>query len=173
MANISINRVTNANIYMDGFSYLGRAENVDLPEVVYKFTEHKALGMVGTSEFFAGIEKMEGSIKWNSFYQEVMMKVGNPTKTVQLQARSSLETYNSQGRVLELPVVTFLTVAFKTLPAGKYKQHDNVELDSKFTAYYVKQVVGGINVVEIDVLANIAKVNGVDILANYRANIGG
>jgi len=129
--------------------------------------------MVGTSEFFAGIEKMEGSIKWNSFYQEVMMKVGNPTKTVQLQARSSLETYNSQGRVLELPVVTFLTVAFKTLPAGKYKQHDNVELDSKFTAYYVKQVVGGINVVEIDVLANIAKVNGVDILANYRANIGG
>jgi P2 family phage contractile tail tube protein len=69
--------------------------------------------------------------------------------------------------------VTFLTVAFKTLPAGKYKQHDNVELDSKFTAYYVKQVVGGINVVEIDVLANIAKVNGVDILANYRANIGG
>lgn len=173
MANISINRVTNANIYMDGISFLGRAESIDLPEVNYKFTEHKALGMVGTSEFFAGIEKLEGSIKWNSFYQEVMMKVGNPVRTVQLQARSSLETYNSMGRILELPVVTYLTVAFKTLPAGKFKQHDNVELDSKFTAYYVKQTVGGIEVVELDVLANIARVNGQDILAVYRANIGG
>ena len=173
MSNISINRVTNANIYMDGTSFLGRAESIDLPEVNFKFTEHKALGMVGTSEFFAGIDKIEGSIKWNSFYIEVMRKIANPVKTIQLQARSSLETYNSQGRVQEVPVVTFLTVAFKTIPSGKYKQHDNVELDSKFAAYYVKQTVGGVDVAEIDVLANIAKINGVDILATYRANIGG
>lgn len=173
MANISINRVTNANIYMDGVSFLGRAESIDLPETLYKFTEHKALGMVGTSEFFAGIDKFEGTIKWNSFYPEVMMKVGNPVKTIQLQCRSSLETYNSMGRIAEVPVVTFLTVAFKTLPAGKFKQHDNVELDSKFTAYYLKQTLAGVEVVEIDVLANIARINGVDILAQYRANIGG
>lgn len=36
--------------------------------------EHKALGMVGKIELPAGFDKLEGEIKWNSFYHEVMRK---------------------------------------------------------------------------------------------------
>ena len=56
---------------------------------------------------------------------------------------------------------------------GNFKQHDNVELTSMLTVTYVKQVINGEDVIEIDVLANIFKVNGVDVLAQYRNNIGG
>ncbi len=45
MAKIDINRVCNANVYLDGTSFLGRAESVDLPNIKHKFAEHKALGM--------------------------------------------------------------------------------------------------------------------------------
>ena len=63
MSKIKINRLTNANIYMDGNNLLGRAEEIQLPQIKHKMAEHKALGMVGSAEFFAGIDKLECKIK--------------------------------------------------------------------------------------------------------------
>ena len=56
MSKIEINKLTNANIYLDGVNLLGRAEEVQLPQIKHKMAEHKALGMVGSAEFFAGID---------------------------------------------------------------------------------------------------------------------
>jgi P2 family phage contractile tail tube protein len=48
-----------------------------------------------------------------------------------------------------------------------------VELETEFTAYYMKLTVDGQDVAEIDVPGNIYKAGGVDLLAQYTANIGG
>lgn len=169
---IKINRLTNANVYIDGKSFLGKAEEVSLPTIKHKMSEHKALGMVGMMEFFAGIEKMEAKIKWNSFYPDALKKMADPTTSMQLQVRASLEGYSAQGRVEQLPVVCFLTVTAKDFPMGNYKQHDNVEAETNLNVTYCRLEINRESIVEIDVLANIYKVNGVDILAQYRANIG-
>jgi uncharacterized protein len=145
---IEINRITNANIYVNGNSLLGRAEEIKLPDISAIMQEHKALGMVGKI-------------------------VANPFKAVQLQCRSSIETYGAQGRIQEVSLVTFLTVMFKRNPLGTYKQHDNAEFGSSFSATYIKQVVDGEEVLELDYLANIFRVGGEDMLADYRSNIGG
>lgn len=173
MAGIQLNTLTNANLYIDGNSLLGQAEEFKLPTVKFKQTEHKAVGMVGTIKLPSGIDALEGEVKWNSFYAGVWGKLLNPYAPVQLQARGNLETYNSQGRVLQVPYVVFLTASFVEVPLGDFKQNDKAEFSSKYGATYVKQQVGGINVLEIDVMANIYMVNGVDQLALYRANIGG
>jgi P2 family phage contractile tail tube protein len=47
-----------------------------------------------------------------------------------------------------------------------------VELETDFAVYYCKLEIDGEAIVEIDVLANIYKVAGVDKLAKYRANLG-
>lgn len=172
MSQISINRLTNANIYINGASYLGKAEEVNLPAIVYKMVEHKALGMVGTAEFFAGIEKMESKIKWNSFYQDAMKNAANPFQNVRMQVRSSLETYSSDGKIAEVPVVCYMTCAYKGFPMGNFKQHDNVELESNLSVYYCKLEIDGNPVIEFDSLANIFKVDGTDVMAQYRANLG-
>lgn len=173
MSNIAVNRLTNANIYLDGRSLLGRAEEVNLPDIKHKLSEHKALGMVGSVELWSGIEKMEASIKWNSIYSDVLKKAANPFNSVNLQVRASVEVYNSQGRVAQQPAVTYISGQFKNAPMGNFKQHDNVELTSMLSVTYCKQTINGEDVLEIDVLANIYKVNGVDVLAQYRNNIGG
>lgn len=173
MSKIQVNRVTNANIYIDGNSLLGRAEEVKLPDINAMMSEHKALGMVGKIELPSGFDKLEGEIKWNSVYAEVARVTANPFRAVQLQCRSSIEVYGSGGRVSELPLVTHLTVMFKKNPAGTFKQHDNVEMPATFTATYLKQIVNGEEVLELDYMANIFKVAGEDLLATYRANIGG
>lgn len=169
---IQINRVTNANIYVDGKSLLGRAEEISLPDVKSTQSEHKAIGMVGKMEFFSGLDKLEAKIKWNSFYSEVLKKAANPFQAVQLQARASLEVYTSAGRTEEVPVVIHMTGTFKNLPLGNFKQHDNVELETTLGITYYKLEINGEEISEVDVMANIFKAGGVDLMANYRANIG-
>jgi hypothetical protein len=66
-----------------------------------------------------------------------------------------------------------MTVQNKNFPGFSFKQHDNVEAESSLGVTYYKLVINGKIVVEIDVLANIYKVNGEDMLTNYRSNIGG
>lgn len=170
---IQINRITGANIYINGASLLGRAEEVKLPDVSAIVQEHKALGMVGKIELPSGFDKLEGEIKWNSFYPEVAPTLANPWGAVQLQCRSSVETYGAQGRTQQRALVTFLTVMFKKNPLGTFKQHDNAEFASAFTATYIKQVMDGQELLELDYLANIFRVGGVDMLEAYRAHIGG
>lgn len=170
---IQVNRLTNANIYIDGSSFLGKAEEINLPMIKHIMTEHKAVGMVGKFELFAGVDKMEAKIKWNSFYVEAMKKMADPTTTLQLQVRSSLEVYTAQGRTEQQPVVVYMSAQPKDFPLGNFKQHDNVELESNLNVIYCKLEINGVNVMEIDVLANIYKVNSVDIMAKYRDNIGG
>lgn len=169
---IQVNRLTNANVYLNGVNMLGRAEEVTLPAIQHKMAEHKALGMVGVAEFFTGIDKMEATFKWNSFYPDVMKATANPTKSVKLQVRSSLEVYTAEGRTEQQPVVCFLTGQFKSVPMGNFKQHDNVELSSTVSIYSIRLEINGEEIVEVDVLANIFKVEGVDILATYRQNLG-
>lgn len=170
---IEINRITNANIYLNGNSLLGRAEEIKLPDISAIMAEHKALGMIGKIELPSGFDKLEGEIKWNSLYQEVARTVGNPFKAVQLQCRSSVESYAAQGRIREVALVTYLTVMFKKNPLGTFKQHDNAEFGSSFSATYIKQVIDGEEVLELDYMANIFRIGGEDMLADYRANIGG
>ena len=173
MAKIQVNRIVNANIYMDGTNLLGRAEEVKLPDIQAIMNEHKALGMVGKIELPSGFDKLEGEVKWNSLYEEAAKAMANPFKAVQLQCRSSIETYGAQGRIQEVSLVTFLTVMFKKNPLGTFKQHDNAEFGSSFAATYIKQVIDGDEVLELDYMANIFRVGGEDMLADYRSNIGG
>lgn len=169
---IQVNRLTNANIYVNGESKLGKAEEVSLPMIKHMLAEHKALGMVGKVEFFSGIDKMEAKIKWNSFYADILSVIGDPTKPMNIQVRSSLETYTSSGRTAQQPVVCYMTCSAKDFPLGNFKQHDNVEAETNLTVTYCKLEINSVLIMEIDVLANIYKVGETDVLAQYRANLG-
>ena len=173
MAGIAVNTLHNANLYLDGASLLGKADEFKLPTVKFKLVDHKAVGMVGTIKLPSGIEALEGEVKWNSFYADVWAKVLNPFAPVQLQARGNLETHTTNGRIAQVPYVVFLTALFYEVPMGDFKQNDKAEFQSKYHANYIKQRVNNQDILEVDAMANIYKVNGVDQLDLYRPNIGG
>ncbi len=173
MSKISVNKLYNANVYVNGNSFLGRAEEVTLPKVQAKMVEHKALGMVGVLETPAGIEKMEAKIKWSSLYPEVLGAMANPYRTIQIQVRASLENYDSSGKNSEVPVVAYMTAQFKNFPGIGFKHQDNAELETDMAVSYYKLSVDGDDYIEVDVFANIWKVKGEDILEEYKSNIGG
>ncbi len=172
MAKIKINKLTNANVYMNGINLLGRAEEVQLPQIKHKMAEHKALGMIGTAEFFAGIDKLECKIKWNALYPEVLQTAANPFLSTMIQVRASLETYNGMGRISEVPATAFLIGTFKEFPLGNIKPQENAEYETTMAVTYAKLIVDGLEIFEIDVLENIYKVNVVDMLATFKKNTG-
>jgi uncharacterized protein len=170
---ISVNRITNANIYMDGIGLLGRAEEIQVAQPHHRMADHKALGMAGTAEFWAGVEKLEAKIKWASLYPEVLVAAGSPFVSHSFQVRGSLDQYTSQGRSAQLPVVYLMTGVFKDAGAFTFKQHENVNTTSTITAYHTELYIAGNQIHLYDVLANIYVVNGVDQLAQFRTNLGG
>lgn len=169
---IKINRLTNANIYINGNSQLGKAEEISLPDIKHMMSEHKAIGMVGKMEFWSGIDKMEGKIKWNSFYADALKKMADPTTALQMQVRGNLESYTSAGRTAQVAAVAFITAIPKNFPMGNFKQHDNVELETTLNITYCRLEIDKVVIMEIDIMSNVYKVDGVDILAQYRANVG-
>lgn len=173
MAQIEVKRITNANVYVDGNSLLGKVDECKLPEVKVTMTEHKALGMQGKLEFPSGIDKLEATFKWNSLYSDILLKVANPYKAVAVQLRGSLETYSNDGRIAQVPVVAYLTGVFNKFPLGGFKQHDNVEAETTMSVTYCKLEIDGKVIIEFDALANIYKAGDVDLLETYKQNIGG
>jgi P2 family phage contractile tail tube protein len=163
--------VTNANIYVDGTSLLGRAEEVELVWPKARMVDHKGLGMVGTAEFPAGIDKLEAKVKWSSIYSEVlpMMSI---FQSHQFQVRASIEQYTSQGRIAELPFVGLMTAQFKDGGPLSFKHQEQVDFPTTLVVYHCEYYISGIQYLLYDVLANLYVVNGVDQLAQFRLNIG-
>lgn len=173
MAESTFNNITNGRVYLNNTDLLGRVEEIKLPELKFLMRDWKGLGMFGKLKLPSGVDVLEGDAKWASFYPETFAKCMNPFVGNQWQVRSNVEIYDSQGLSREVPLVTFMTVRFESVGLGTFKPNDPVEYPSKFQCTYVKQVFDGKDVLEVDVLGNVFKINGDDMLANFRRNTGG
>lgn len=170
---MQIRKVYNANVYIDGTTdLLGRASEVDLPDIAAKTEDHNGLGMIGTISLPTGLDVLECKIKWNGWYDEHLTIGANPFATHRIQVRASVETYDESGRVLEEGLVVTMAVRWKKAPLGALKQMESPELEDDLSVQYIKVVQAGRELLEIDTFNNIWKVNGTDVLATYRKNLG-
>jgi len=165
------NKVTNANVYLEGRSLLGRCKSVDLPKVVTKTTEFEGLGLYGSPEFPSGLDKMEATFEWTSFDETIWRRITNPFQAFDLQVRANVENWDSRGRASELPLVCLLKGNFKSVDS-KIEHHEKGTWTSQMTVLYYKIMFNGSDICEVDVLANMYLVDGVDLLSQYRSNLG-
>lgn len=169
---VEVRKLTNANVYFDGQSYLGKVMEVNLPEVAFKQVEHSALGMHGSLDIPTGMDKMELTMNWSTVDPVAFKKISNAYTAWSFQVRSSLERFESTGRTAQDSYVAYFRGMPTNIPNQAFKQHNNVEAESKFSISYYKLEINGAKIYEIDVLNNIYIVDGVDLLATYRANLG-
>ncbi len=168
-----INRITNGNVYINGENFLGRCEEATLPDVKQKETEHKGLGMVGTIMLPSGLEAMTAKLKMASFYPDVVIQAGNPNIGAVVQVRANLETWESEVLLLQQALVALLVGRFTNFPFGTIKSKDNAEYELNMTVTRAVLTLDGVPLYEVDIMNNIWIVNGIDLLAAYRLNIGG
>ena len=167
-----INAIYNANVYIDGNNLLGKAAEFKLPEIEIGQDEYKALGMVGTIKLPNGVEALEGEITWNSLYPEVAAKANHPFKAAQLMVRSNLQTFDARGLAKEVAVVTTVTATFSKNGLGSVKPKEKSEQASTYQATEIRQMVDGRETLYYNAYKNIYRVDGADVLAQMRKNIG-
>lgn len=169
---VFINQVDNANVYLNGQSFLGKAKSVKLPEFEVEMVEHKNLGLVGTIKLPAGVNALEGEIVWDGFYPEVAVIANNPFKSAQLMVRADVKVFNAAGIAAEVPLVMLLNCSFSKSPMGDYKPKEATEYTNSYQAHSIKQTLDGKEVLFFDAFSNQWRVGGQDVLADYSRNIG-
>jgi len=169
---IGVAKIRDANVYVGANSTHGYASEITLPDVSATKTDYKALGMVGTLELFSGFDKMEATIKWNAPSIEILTQCSNPKKSIDLMVRTSREVYENGIIAREEPLIYYLKGTSKNFNGGSFKAKDDTETETKFSISYFKMTQNGIEIFELDVNNNIFKIAGVDLLANYRSNLG-
>jgi len=168
----TFNRLTTAVLYIDGKNTYGKVEEVNNPDVKSKMIDHKTLGMNGTLELPSGMDKMEASFKTNGPFPEVQAMSADPWTPHTLMFRGNLENFTGQARTSQVPYVCIWKGTFKGASLGDAKQHENMGMNYTFNVSYVKLEVDGVARIEIDIINNIHKVNGVDMLGLAKSNLG-
>lgn len=172
MNGVTINQVDNANVYINGNTFLGKAKSIKLPELEVETIEHKGLGLVGTLNLPTGVNALEGEIIWDGFYPEVAKLANHPFKTHQIMVRANVRTFNAEGLAEEQSLVMILNAVFSKIPLGEYKPKEGAEYSMTYKASSIKQMLGGKVLLDYDAFTNKWLVDGQDILLRYRRNVG-
>jgi hypothetical protein len=88
---MNIAKVYDANVYVNNASKHGLASEITAPTITALMTDYKAMGMIGSAEFFNGFDKLETTIKWTYPDNEAQKAFGNFLKPVDLMIRTSGE----------------------------------------------------------------------------------
>lgn len=169
---MNIAKVYDANVYVNDASKHGQASEITPPTITALMTDYKSMGMVGSIELFNGFDKLETTIKWTYPDNEAQKACANFLKPVDLMIRSSKAQYDNGGITNEVPIVMYVRGYSKAHPAGSFKAKEDTELENTFAVQYYKLEIDGEEIVEIDVMNNIYKVGGEDLMAERRQNLG-
>lgn len=172
MASIVVNKIIEANAYIDGNTHAGKIAEVKFPTLEFDAQELDALGMAMTVSLPGKLKEMDGEVTWNSVYPEAEARVLNPFNGIPLQLRSNVRRYGSNGLIEEVPMVSFLNIMTYSNDLGELNMKDAQKRPVKYKVLSLRQVVAGRETLHVDPWSNTYRVNGVDIFAKMKENIG-
>lgn len=173
MPGANVNKLTNANVYVNGQNLLGMAKEVTVPRMKAVMVDHKGLGMVADTEHPVGIDKLELKITFASVYLEPETLLGSPFRSNNFQIRGYLQTFGAAGLTAANAVIFLISGPTKDMGELKMGKFEDAESNVVVCAQHVEQFIGGRRVLLFDAFSNQLEVDGVDELAQFRAILGG
>ena len=165
-------KINDYNAYLDGTKMIGVAASVSLPPVKMKTSTVSGAGMNGEldSPTIGQFESMEQEIQFNTLYSSATDML-SPLSTVNLTLRAAQQVYDKTGgyafkglRVVEMGRV-------KSFEPGKVEKGEGMEAKVILELTYMMIEVDGKQILEVDKLNGVYKVNGVDMLAGVKSLI--
>lgn len=165
-------KINDYNAYLDGTKMIGVAASVSLPPVKMKTSTVSGVGVNGEldSPTIGQFESMEQEIQFNTLYSSAMDAL-SPLTNVNLTLRAAQQVYDKTGgyafkglRVVEMGRV-------KSFEPGKVEKGEAMEAKVILELTYLMIEVDGNQLLEVDKLNGVYKVNGVDMLAGVKSLI--
>jgi len=161
-------KLKNFTAFVDGRGYMGRVTEVEPPKLALKMEEYRAGGMDTSVELDMGMEKLEASLTFGEYDEEIYKMFGLiDGNAVALTLRGTRQ--NDKGTD---EIIINLRGGYKELDGGSWKAGDDSTLKASVACRYYKLTIGGVELIEIDVENMVRKINGVDQLAEQRKALG-
>ena len=157
------------NTFLDGVSYLGVIESVTLPKLTRKLENYRGGGMSGSAPVDFGLDDdaLAMEISLGGFPDDAIWSLYGAVGTGTLLRYAGSYQRDDTGETVAVEVETRFKV--KEVDNGESKQGEDTSSKLSLVCTYYKLTMNGKELVEIDVLNMIEKVNGVD---QHRRNIG-
>lgn len=160
----------NFNLFNEGASYMGVAEEVKLPKLKRKMDDFRGGGMNGPVKIDLGQEGLEMEFTGAGILEQVLQQYGC-TKVAGIGLRFA-GAYQRDDTAQVQAVEVVVRGRHEELDMGDAKGGDKGKLVVKSTLSYYRLSIDNKVVIEIDLLNMIEVINDVDMLAEQRAAIG-
>ncbi|MEJ1412791.1 MAG: phage major tail tube protein [Candidatus Sedimenticola sp. (ex Thyasira tokunagai)] len=164
-------KIKSFNMFIEGEGFAGRVDEVTLPKLSRKMEGFRGGGMNAEVDIDQGMEKLETEINLGEIPRSVLNQFGVcDAAGVKMRFRAASQSDSGDCAVDTTEVV--MMGRFKEIDPGSVKSGDDTQLKLNATLAYYRYSVDGEDVIEIDVLNMIEKVDGVDRLKEQRDAIG-
>lgn len=157
----------NFNVFVDGLGCAGKAEEITLPKLTKKTEEYLGAGMSAPIEIEMSLEKLEMDLTFAEYDAELFKLWGATNGSeVQFTIRGAL-----QGTDGVIPLVVNINGYFKELDCDTWKPAEKSSLKCSVACNYYKLTINNVEVIEIDPINMVNKVNGTDYLSTIKEAI--
>lgn len=158
------------NVFNNGLNYLGIAEEVELPKLAMKIEDYRAGGMIGEVGINLGLEKLELTHKYAGIVPELFTGFASETIDSELVRFAGSYQRDDTGEISAVEIV--MRGRHTELDGGNSKAGEKTETSIKSALTYYKMTVDGKEMVEIDMLNSVLKIDGKDRYEKHRAAVG-
>ncbi|PQL06869.1 phage major tail tube protein [Pantoea ananatis] len=158
------------NLFNDSNSYQGIVTAVTLPKLSRKLDTYRAGGMNGAAFIDNGLDDAALDMEWTlGGMDELVLSQWGAIANVPLRFTGS---YQRDDTGEEIAVEIEVRGKHQSFDFGEAKQGENTETKITSKNTYFKLTWNGKELIEIDTVNMVEKVNGVDRLEQRRKNLG-
>lgn len=157
--------------FADGDNYAGEIAEIALPKIAVAGEDYRGAGMLGPVAVDLGLEKLEQEETYGGIVPKIAAQLGNPDASGSMVRFVGAYQADDNGKVKAAELV--VRGRLMELDPGNAKAGGDTEWKVKRQLSYLKWIVDGAVLVEIDLIAGVYVVNGVDRHAELRAAIDG
>ena len=165
-------KLKHLNIFNAGNNWMGIAESVTMPKFTRKLENYRGGGMPGSVGIDLGLDDGALDTEMTIGGTEALLfkQMGKATVDgVQLRFTGSIQR-DDTGEIIAVEVV--MRGRHKEIDGGENKQGENTSTKLSTVCTYYRLTIDGSDVIEIDTVNMVEKVNGVDRLEQHRRAIG-
>lgn len=152
------------SLYVDGENFIGRVEDVKLPDLNIKTDEYRAAGMDAPVDIEMGMDKLDLQFTLAEFTPSIIKQLGALTADRQLVLRGALQRQGEAAVGMSVRVQG----ALKMLSRDNLKQGEKAGMQCTVNCNsYIEQQAGE-ELINIDILNYKRVIGGVDQLAGMR-----
>jgi P2 family phage contractile tail tube protein len=158
------------NIFLNGTSFVGETKEIQLPKLSRKMEDWQGGGMSGPIPIDYGQEAIQLEWTCGGFMEDVLKQYGITTHDgVQLRFAGGYQREDSKAYdAVEIVV----RGRHKEIDMGTAKTKEDSDFKVTTAASYYKLSINGQDLIEMDFINMVERINGVDLLAALRKAIG-